>query len=205
MIFTIASAWLVGFVHALAPDHWLPFAAMARANSWSRRRLTGAMLCAGFLHLFAAFALTFLAFRMGFSPEHLRDWDARRAGVLPILLVGFGMAYFIWAIKKKTRRKLSPAPKGSSGFLKVLFFLVIFGPCEPLVPLLFASAVHGWESILISTAAFSTATLTTMVIVAQASYAIPKAQAEKRSHRLSHVVAGGLMAAAGLAIGVFGI
>ena len=31
----IAGAATVGTLHTLAPDHWLPFAALGRANRWS--------------------------------------------------------------------------------------------------------------------------------------------------------------------------
>ena len=34
----VAAAISIGSIHTLAPDHWVPFAALARAQRWSARR-----------------------------------------------------------------------------------------------------------------------------------------------------------------------
>ncbi len=205
MMFLIISALTVGFLHALAPDHWLPFTALGRANGWSRSRLAGVMLLAGCAHLITAFALGFLAIHWGFSLAEVTAWDGSRARILPFLLVGFGLAYLLWALKMETRLPAAAAAEKRSGSLKILFFLVIFGPCEPLVPILFASALKGWHSILATSAVFSLATLMTMVLAAQAAYLIPKCAVERKSVRFSNVLAGGLMVVSGIVICIFGI
>ena len=37
----VAAAVSVGFFHSFAPDHWLPFVALAKGSSLSMRRFTG--------------------------------------------------------------------------------------------------------------------------------------------------------------------
>ena len=46
-----AAAVTVGSLHTLAPDHWIPFAALARARGWSSGRTLRVTLLCGFGHV----------------------------------------------------------------------------------------------------------------------------------------------------------
>ena len=43
----VVAAATLGSVHTLAPDHWMPFAALARAEGWSARRTALITACCG--------------------------------------------------------------------------------------------------------------------------------------------------------------
>ena len=45
------TAATVGSLHSVAPDHWVPFAAVARARGWSAARTTRVTLLCGFGHV----------------------------------------------------------------------------------------------------------------------------------------------------------
>ena len=60
-----ATAATVGALHSLAPDHWVPFAAVARARGWSAGRTARVTLLCGFGHVSASVVLGLLALVFG--------------------------------------------------------------------------------------------------------------------------------------------
>lgn len=85
----------------------------------------------------------------------------------------------------------------------VLFTIFLFGPCEPLIPLLMVPAAEGhWSGVVFVTAIFgivTLATMTTMVLLARTAL---RPQLLARLGRFSHVFAGLTIFACGLAIKV---
>src|SRR5205814_914013 len=55
----------VGALHSVAPDHWVPFAALARARRWSAGRTARITLACGFGHVTVSAALGVLALVLG--------------------------------------------------------------------------------------------------------------------------------------------
>ena len=71
----VAAAAAVGAVHTLAPDHWVPFAALARAERWSASRTTLVTAACGLGHVTVSAALGLLALLFGL--EVLQTFGAR--------------------------------------------------------------------------------------------------------------------------------
>ena len=78
----VAAAMTVGSLHSLAPDHWVPFAALARAQGWPVGRTARVTLLCGFGHVTVSVLLGLFAFR---SIAH--------SVVLLVLLIGFGWLF----------------------------------------------------------------------------------------------------------------
>jgi len=103
------------------------------------------------------------------------------------------------------------SPEGSVASWKsltpwILFLIFVLGPCEPLVPLFFASAVSGtWHEVVLVTVGYSVATLATMHAVVTLMWlglrAIPLGPLEK----WSSTAAGALILVAGVAMVFLGL
>src|SRR5678816_1792843 len=81
----------VGALHALAPDHWLPIAAVSRARGWSVARTARVALLCGFGHVTASALLGVIALVSGTAV--VEALGARTGAVAGLLLIGFGAAY----------------------------------------------------------------------------------------------------------------
>ena len=57
----VGAAISVGAVHTYAPDHWMPFAALARAGHWSPRRTAAITAVCGLGHVTVSVLLGVLA------------------------------------------------------------------------------------------------------------------------------------------------
>ncbi len=200
----ILSAIGVGLVHSLAPDHWLPFASLAQAQGWSRKKLLVVSFLAGLGHVGSSFVLGVLGIVLGMGLVHLEGIESFRGNVAGFLLIGFGVAYALWGLKHIRDHHLH-FHKGEIVTFWTLMAIFVFGPCEPLIPLMFLAVQHGWSGIWLTTTAFSVTTV--FMVVAQSMLAfmglnlLPQRALEK----WSHVMAGGVIALTGLAVMFLGI
>ncbi|HHT9155301.1 MAG TPA: sulfite exporter TauE/SafE family protein [Candidatus Tripitaka sp. YC43] len=210
----ILSAIGVGLVHSLAPDHWLPFASLAQAQGWSRKKLLVVSFLAGLGHVGSSFVLGVLGIVLGMGLAHMEGVESFRGNVAGFLLIGFGVAYALWGLKHIRDHHLhfhEPSDtvaglhKGEIVTFWTLMAIFVFGPCEPLIPLMFLAVQHGWSGIWLTTTAFSVTTV--FMVVAQSMLAfmglslLPQRSLEK----WSHVMAGGVIALTGLAVMFLGI
>lgn len=83
----------------------------------------------------------------------------------------------------------------------ILFTIFVFGPCEPLIPLLmFPAASHHWSSVLLVTALFAVVTIATMLGVVLLMLRGLSFVSVPWLARYSHAAAGAALTACGLAI-----
>ena len=200
----ILSAIGIGFLHSLAPDHWLPFASIAKAQGWSRKKLLVVSLLAGAAHVGSSIVLGALGIFLGLGLVNLEGAESFRGNIAGFLLIGFGVAYTIWGLKHLRHNHLHlDATKNVTVWALIAIF--VFGPCEPLIPLMFLAIQHGWHGVWLTTAAFSLVTV--LMVVSQSMLAflglglLPGGQMEQ----WSHVMAGGVIALTGIAVVFLGI
>lgn len=201
----LLSTVTVGILHALAPDHWLPFVALARAQSWSHRRLTFVTALAGLGHVGSSLTIAGIGVGLGFAAEQVSLWESHRGDVASLLLIGFGVAYMVWGMKNWGRKHSHHTEKARTVSYWTLFALIVFGPCEPLIPLIFASSAFGWAEVFLVFATFGAATISVMLL--QVHVAVLGASLV-RAHwfeRGSDVIAGGVIALTGICVKALGI
>jgi len=92
------AAATVGALHTLAPDHWVPFAALARANRWSVRQTARTTMLCGFGHVTVSALLAILVAFAGL--EVLEHLGARLERQATFLLIAFGFVYLIWGLRR---------------------------------------------------------------------------------------------------------
>ncbi len=199
------SAITIGVLHALAPDHWLPFVMLGRAQKWSHLRLTLSTVLAGLGHVTSSLLIGGLGVLLGMAAERVNMWESTRGSVASLLLIGFGLAYMVWGIKNYGKKHSHALQRANTVSYWTLFALIVFGPCEPLIPLLFVGYGYGWSVVVSVFLLFGLATIGMMLLqVHLAFYGLSLFKA----HRLEHaadIIAGGVIAATGIAIRVLGI
>jgi len=201
----LLSSLTVGILHALAPDHWLPFVVMGRAQKWSRTRLTIITVLAGIGHVSSSLIIASLGVLLGVAVEQVELFESSRGNIVSLLLIGFGLAYMVWGIKNWGKQHSHRTEQTTVLSYWTLFALVVFGPCEPLIPLVFAGYGLGWGAVAAVFAVFSLSTILMMLLQVQlARYGV----SFLRSHWLEHgsdAIAGGVIAVTEVAIRIFGI
>ena len=184
-VLLVLSACSTAIIHALIPDHWLPFALLARAENWSERRLLSLVGLTGVVHVLVSLvlgaALAVAGSAVGRAAERI---GASLETIAGALLVLFGVAYGAWAHRREARAHDRAAAGGAepghvhahghllsrwSGHRASAWALVaIIGisPCVLLQPILFASAAEGPGVALAAALGFALCTIATMIVVA---------------------------------------
>lgn len=228
LMFTAAS---IAFVHTLlGPDHYLPFVAMARARDWSLRKTLRITLICGLGHLAGSVLLGIVGIALGSAITRLEWVEAVRGDIAAWMLVGFGLMYMAWGLRKAWRNRPhahwhvhEDGPhyhththqkqhahvhdkQGSSLAPWVIFIIFVLGPCEPLIPLLmYPAATMNAASVIAVTVVFGVVTVATMlgaVLLATAGLQRFKLPGLQR---YDHALAGFAIAACGIGIVAFGL
>jgi ABC-type nickel/cobalt efflux system permease component RcnA len=223
----------IGFIHTvLGPDHYLPFIVMGRARRWPLAKTIIISFLCGLGHVLSSVLLGFLGIALGIAVIRLEGVESFRGSLAAWLLIGFGLAYFVWGMRRAWKNKPhshshahSPEDEhdhshthdeehyhlhGASGRANItpwiLFTIFVFGPCEPLIPLvMYPAARHSAGGVVLVTAAFGLTTILTMLaIIAVSSWGVGFVRLG-RLERYSHALAGAMIFVSGLAVQILGL
>ena len=205
----IVSTVSIAFLHSLAPDHWMPFAAIGRAKKWSKPKLLWITFVSGLGHVGSSIAFSVIGILLGFSLSKLKGIEGHRGEIALWLLIGFGIAYMIWGLKKardEQHHHLEEEEiKAKTVAVWTMFAIIVLGPCEPLIPLAFLGYNYGWMGVMYVSIIFSVVTL--IMMLAQSLLAFMGIQLIKTQivERYSHAFAGLVIALTGVFVMAVGI
>ncbi len=201
----------IGSLHTLAPDHWLPFAAIARAQGWPARRTALVTFVCGFGHVTVSALLGLLA--LLFGRTMLERLGPRTEAAAGLLLVAFGVVYGIWGVRRAAGRRVHGHAHARYDHVHdpsrvtawSLFVLFSADPCVAVIPLLFAAAPLGAVQTAGVVLLYEAATIGTMVPLALLARAGAVRLRFPFLDRWGDAVAGGVIAVTGVVVGVLGI
>lgn len=229
----VGAAIGIGAVHTCAPDHWMPFAALGRAERWSGRRTAAITAACGLGHVTVSVLLGLIA--LVFGREVLETLGQRMESVSGLLLIGFGVAYAAWGLRNALADRLHqhghahghphvhvhlfpgashvphtrlPSAGDAAGDCVTpwtLFLLFSADPCVAVIPLMFAAAPLGWSSTVAVIVAYEAATIATMVLLVLPARAAAATIRGAWADRYGDALAGGVVALVGLAVLSLGI
>ncbi len=225
----LVTAASLGFVHTLTgPDHYVPFVAMSRIGRWSLSKTMWVTALCGVGHVMSSVVLGLLGIGLGLAVTRLEWFEGWRGNIAGWLLLGFGLAYFVWGVRQAIRNRPhshlhlheggvlhthdhghagqhahvhTDAERAASMTPWILFTIFVFGPCEPLIPLLMypAAKLSAWGVVLVAIV-FSVVTIGTMsAIVLATTLGLAKLPLRGMA-RWGHAVAGLVVTACGAAI-----
>jgi nickel/cobalt exporter len=197
IILLMGTAVSIGFVHTvLGPDHYLPFIVLSKARGWSGMKTTIITVLCGIGHVLSSVILGFIGIGLGVALFKLEAVESLRGDVAAWFLIAFGFTYFIWGVHRAIRNKphqhvhLHGGSKehthphrhfgehthvhdSTSGNMTpwILFIIFVFGPCEPLIPLVMYPAAKGSiVGVAMVASVFGITTIGTMLGLVLISY-----------------------------------
>ncbi len=204
----------VAILHTLAgPDHYLPFIVMGRARRWSVTRTVFWTTLCGLGHVASSVLLAVSGVVFGFGLERVRFIEEFRGNLAAWAMIAFGLVYLAWGLNKAVRHPHhahAHVPAGTpEGFRLtpwVLFTIFLFGPCEPMIPLVMYPAAQGsWADVWLVVGSFSVLTIGVMVTVVLLGQRGLGLLPVGRFGRFRHALAGGTVLLAGCAIQFLGL
>lgn len=227
------SAAAIAFTHTiLGPDHYLPFIAMAKARGWSVGKSLRITLLCGIGHLLGSVLLGLVGITIGAQLASLEWLEAVRGNLAAWLLIGFGLAYTAWGIRRALRNRPHTHWHSHDGLRHshvhthhtahahvhqekaggksltpwIIFIIFVLGPCEPLIPLLmYPAARESTAGVLMVAGVFGVITVLTMLVTVAVTLKGLEKVRLPALERYSHALAGSTLLACGLAIVFLGV
>jgi len=233
LIVLYVTAASIGFLHTLfGPDHYLPFIAMGRARRWSLAKTALITFACGLGHVMSSVILGIVGILLGVGVMRLEALEAVRGNLAGWALIGFGLAYSIWGLRRLLKNKphkhfhihgrsndhvhththtdehthvhYKNDKKKITPWL--LFTIFILGPCEPLIPILmYPAAKKSITGLVGVTFIFSAVTIITMLGIVTILYSGVKVVSFGWLERYAHVLAGATICLCGVAIQFLGL
>jgi len=227
-----ATAVSLGFLHTLlGPDHYLPFIVISQAKKWSIKKTMWITFLCGLGHVLSSVVLGLIGIAVGISVTRLVDVESFRGNIAAWLFIAFGLVYMIISLRNLLRNRKHFHSHHHFGGEKhehehdhqdehthihqndvvkttpwILFLIFVFGPCEPLIPILMYPAAESniAGSVLVSVL-FSVTTIATMMsIVLAFKLGLNKINL-KPLEKYSHLIAGAMIFFSGIAIQFLGL
>jgi nickel/cobalt exporter len=204
LVTLVVAAATVGSLHTMAPDHWMPFAALARARKWSALRTARTTVLCGFGHVTVSAALGIAALFVGLGVikaigshlENQANW----------LLMAFGTVYMIWGFWRRGQHHHDHPHDHDHGLTEwSLFLLFCADPCVAVIPMIMAAASGGWTTVAAVVITYEVATIATMVVLVAGAHAGVRSVRSPWIDRYGHAAAGALIVSVGAAMAWLGM
>ncbi|MFA4991222.1 MAG: sulfite exporter TauE/SafE family protein [Candidatus Omnitrophota bacterium] len=227
------TAAALGFMHTVfGPDHYVPFIVMSKARKWSLMKTAALTLLCGMGHILSSVAIGVAGIMFGISVMKLEALEAFRGNIAGWLLIIFGFTYFVWGLHRAIRNKphahfhdhmresghthvhshsgehvhAHALEKKANITPWVLFTIFVFGPCEPLIPILmYPAAKNNFMGVVMVTAIFGLVTIATMFTIVMVSLFGIKFLPMARLERYSHALAGATIFLCGISVRFLGL
>lgn len=166
MIFLIASAGAIGFIHSLSPAHWMPLALLSRARKWNPlQTLIGAIVAASghiILSVLITFAVVKLGLRLNSDFEEVIELYAAKG----LVILGLAYALYNYVNHRRCHGHTHHGPSQNEARRGTFFFLFSLGlsPCVAVLPALVAVEPYGPAALMLGAFAFSVGVIGALVI-----------------------------------------
>ena len=150
MLSLLAGTFLLAFVHALIPNHWLPLVAVARAEHWKSRDLNMITMIAAVAHVLGTIALGIILGLIGTRLQH--DYGNIIYMVAPILLITFGLVYFTVNLPHhhhQANKDVAGYKRSKKKWILIFIIMMFLSPCLEVEGLFLSAGVYGMSTVSI--------------------------------------------------------
>lgn len=170
MFSIITGTILLGIIHALIPNHWLPLVAIAKAEKWEKTEL---MLVASITATAHVLGTVILGIALGLIGTKLAsEYEGYVHVIAPVLLILFGLIYFTVNLPHhhhSAKQEVNQYNKSKTKWILVFTAMMFLSPCLEVESLFLAAGAYGLDNILLLALVYALISITgilTLVMVA---------------------------------------
>jgi len=160
---------LLGLIHPLFPNHWIPLIAISKTEKWTNKETIVATLITGFSHTLSTIIIGIIVGFVGIKLSESYSYITRIAA--PLILVIIGVVYLALDLRASHHHHHhfelnNESLKNRKSKAAIIFTLCIglfFSPCIEIEAYYFQAATKGWIGILTVSLVYLIMTLSIMV------------------------------------------
>ena len=184
---------ILGLMHALIPNHWLPLVVVAKAESWKKSEVLLIATLTASAHVVGTIILGITLGLVGSKIAH--QYEGYVHVLTPILLIIFGLIYFTLnlphhhkAAKEEVQINVRVRTKWIIGFVIMMFL----SPCLEVESLFLAAGAYGFDNILLLALIYAmisiTGIVTLVMLVSKGAHLINSHFIEHNEKRITGIV-----------------
>lgn len=163
---------ILGLIHPLFPNHWIPLIAISKTEKWTNKETVVATLITGFSHTLSTIIIGIIVGFVGIKLSESYSYLTRVAA--PVILFVIGIIYILLDLRSAHHLHHhhhhfdidGETFKNKKSKLAIIITLCIgmfLSPCFEIEAFYFQAATKGWIGILIVSLVYLIMTLSIMV------------------------------------------
>jgi cytochrome c biogenesis protein CcdA len=164
----ILGSLILGLIHPLFPNHWIPLIAISKTEKWSTKETVFATLITGFSHTLSTILIGVFVGFIGIKLAESYSYITRVAA--PLILLFIGVIYVILDLKSthnhhhfNINNQELKNQKSKTAIIISLCIGMFLSPCIEIEAFYFQAATQGWLGIFLVSIIYLTLTLSIMV------------------------------------------
>lgn len=193
MFSIITGTFLLALVHALIPNHWLPLVAVARAEGWKQKEVTGVTLLAALAHVAGTVALGIV---LGLIGKELQEQYGRAITVISaVLLIVFGLIYFTVNLPHhhhSAQKDVVDFKRSKKRWIFIFIIMMFLSPCLEVESLFLSAGAFGMGMVTLMAVIYSVVSILGILLLVTLGYKgvnlLPSEFIEHNEKRISGMV-----------------
>jgi nickel/cobalt transporter (NicO) family protein len=179
-------SFVLGSIHALIPNHWIPLIAISKAEKWTNKEALFVTFITGFSHTISTIIIGVIVGFAGIKLSESYSYITKIAA--PIILLSIGIIYLLIDLKSSHHHFENDGQtiKNKKSKLAIILSLCIamfFTPCIEIEAFYFQAGTYGWAGIWIVSVVYTVLTVGVMMLLV---YLGMQGMKNFRSHFLEH-------------------
>jgi hypothetical protein len=151
MLQLVIGSFLLSFIHALIPNHWIPMVIIGKAERWTKMETLWVTALIGLAHVLSTIMLGVFIGVIGFNLYNL--YQNITEIIAPLILILIGTVYFGMDFRQGRHNHLPDEAnlkgKSKAGVILSLTIAMFFSPCLEIETYYFTAGTLGWMGILV--------------------------------------------------------
>jgi nickel/cobalt exporter len=167
----ITGTFLLAFVHALIPNHWLPLVAVAKAEKWSRKELDSVTFFAALAHVTGT---VFLGLVLGLiGTKMVQQYGNIIYVVAPILLIVFGLIYFSVNLPHhhhSGQQDVASYKRSKTRWIFIFIIMMFLSPCLEVESLFLSAGAYGMAVVSLMSVIYTIVSISGILLLVNLGY-----------------------------------
>lgn len=160
----ITGTVLLGIIHALIPNHWLPLVAIAKSEKWQKTELMVVASITASAHVLGTVILGIALGTIGTKLAH--QYEEYVHVIAPVLLILFGLIYFTVNLPHHhhtANKDVQQYKKSKAKWILIFAVMMFLSPCLEVESLFLAAGAYGWDNILLLAMVYALISITGII------------------------------------------